>query len=484
MKIKFLQGFRRKQKDILCIAIHGSRLEAAVTAADGAIVKFMQRQLPDSGTEYLEEAMLQQEIELLITENRLPKLQQLVFVLDTEHVLLQRLSLPDMPEAELREAVRWEAEEYLPAGGEESCLDFFAAPVVERKRAVLLAAMPQDVMQTLRQAAGNLQMELLAVTARPLAQAAFLGQEQENFLLLTAEQDMMMLTAFADGMPSAWSTAEKTQQAVEEAAAALAEQLWQKYQLRPRNIFFTQGCAAVTDWTDGIREIAGQQYCLTAVDFNNAAPWQGSFLTADERAEGVEMCMAAAGGALVAAKRNASINFQRSRYAQKSSAKMQKLPYLTAGVLLFTAALWAGAAACNYYEASQIDDLQRQIDGMGIWKQRYAQSQLLERRIKERSTQIAALEKEQTDWGELLETFGRNIPDGCWLNKVQQEDGRSSGLLLYGRADELASVEKFAAALQESGHFAKVELVETQAQEKNGFTDYMLRAGKGDEQNE
>lgn len=479
---KLVKNLSKKDNDILCIAFSGSRMEAAVfSPADKAVLKFMQKQLPDTAAEYWDATILQQEIELLLVENKLDTVGRLVFVLDTGSIFLQRLLLPKMPEAELREAVRWEAEEYLASADKEGCLDFCTFPASEGMQPVLLAIMPQKLLAMLQQIGRDLKLELLTVTVRPVAQAVFLEQFQSNFLLLQEEAERVSLTAFVDGMPVLWLKTEKTLQGIEKALADITEKTEQNYRIRMRNVFLTGSCAAFTDWTEGVNELGSQQYYLHMIDFSDSTSWQGSFLKADERREYAGRCMAAAGGALLAAERKNGINFLRSRSAANKMALEKIIPYLTAGILLFTVALWGTIFACNEYEESRINALQQQIEAMGSWQQRYAADQLVERRIKERSAQLAALRKEQIHWGDMLETFGRAVPDGCWLSKVQQEDSR---VLLYGKTEDLSAAENFISALQASDKFSQVELQETRARGKDGIMDYTINMRTGSAKDE
>lgn len=474
---KFWQGLNRKKQDILCIALNGGRLEGAVfSPADRAVVKVVTGKLADTGRKDMDMDLLEQEVRQLIEENRLTTVRKIVFVLEEDCVFLRRLVLPQMPLRELREAARWEAEEYMPFNGQEYCFDVSTIPAVDGMQAVVFAAAPQELVTGLQQVSRALQLELLAVTARPLAQAAFVQQQRGSFLLLQASKGEIILDGFVEGMPAARLNAAMDKESAAIKIAALTEQIWQKWGIRLRNIFYTQDCAEGAALSAGLREITGEQYCLTAVDFGDGVGWQGEFLSEEERRQKACEIMAAVGGAVMAADGLEGINFVRGSISDRR--KLQTVRYLTAGLLLATAAVWGGVYACSVYEGSRIEGLRQQIASQQVWQERSITARNLERSIQERDRRIKTLEKDSPSWGALLEAFGRTIPSGCWLSKVrQQEEKQDKGLLLYGSAQTPEAVEKFIDRLQSCGMFDNVELLESRETEQ-GKTDYTVKAAK------
>jgi type IV pilus assembly protein PilN len=66
----------------------------------------------------------------------------------------------------------------------------------------------------------------------------------------------------------------------------------------------------------------------------------------------------------------------------------------------------------------------------------------------------------------VLDELARHTPDRIWVSKVTIKSGR---LTLAGMSLDNELVALFLTALEESPYFKNVELVETQAKEKNGF---------------
>lgn len=477
MITKILQGLGRSQ-DVLCIAVHGRKLTAAVVSGNGcAVYKVWQQEL--SAAEDLLEAV-GQELTNLLAENKLSAVGKIVFVLDTDMVFLQRLELPSMPQAELREALKWETQEYVPFADGSYCMDFIAVQKDDNMQSVLLGAMPLEVLERLREISSRLKLDLLAVTALPLAQAAFLQQEQSNFLLAEDNQGSVSLTAFIDGMPVIVQQAAVEIASVEEEIAVLTETVQQKYNIQLRDIFYTDNGTVFTAWQEGINEIFNQPYCFAAVDFNGKFSWQGSFVTEAERRQCAVMAMSAAGGVLMAGSGEKVINFASGG---KQTEKAKIYQYLAAALLFIMFTAYGSVYGYSVYQANKIEDLQEQITAMSMWQQRYASVQKLEHNIHERDNKLNVLAKDQFDWGNFLELLGRTAPEGCWINKVQQNEQQDE-ILLYGKAEKLSDLDVFIEGLRNSDSITSAELVETKDEQKKNLISYTMRLMKGGSKHE
>lgn len=477
MITKILQGLGRPQ-DVLCVAVHGRKLTAAVVSGNGcAVYKVWQQEIP--AAEDLLEAV-EQELTNLLAENKLPAVGKIVFLLDTEMVFLQRLELPSMPQAELREALKWETQEYGPFADGTYCMDFVAIQKDDDMQSVLLGAMPLEVLERLREISSRLKLDLLAVTALPLVQAAFLQQEQSNFLLAEENQGSVSFTAFIDGMPVIVQQAAAEIASIEEKIAVLTETVRQKYNVQLRDIFYTDRGNAFTAWQEGVNEILNQPYCFAAVDFNGKFSWQGSFVTEAERRQCAVMAMSAAGGVLMAGSGEKVINFADSG---KQTEKAKIYQYLAAVLLFIMFTACGSVYGYSVYQANKIEHLQEQITALSMWQQRYASVQKLEHDIHERDNALNVLAKEQFDWENFLELLGRTAPEGCWINKVQQNEQQDE-ILLYGRAEKLSDLEVFIEGLRNSDSITSAELVETRDEQKKNLISYTVRLMKGGSKHE
>lgn len=472
MITKILQGLGRVQ-DVICVAVHGRKLTAAVVSGNGcAVYKVWQQEL--SAAEDLLEA-LEQELTNLLAENKLPAVGKIVFVLDTDMVFLQCLELPPMPQAELREALKWEAQEYVPFADGSYCMDFVAIQKDDNMQSVLLGAMPQEVLEQLREMSSRLKLDLLAVTALPLVQAAFLQQEQSNFVLAEENQGSVSFTTFIDGMPVIVQQAAAEIASVEEEIAILTETIRQKYNVQLRDIFYTDRGSTFTAWQEGVNEILNQPYCFAAIDFTGKFSWQGSFLTEAERRQCAAVAMSAAGGVMMAGSSEKVINFAGSG---KQTEKARIYQYLATAMLFIMFTACGSVYGYSVYQANKIEHLQEQITALSMWQQRYASVQKLEHDIHEHDNTLNVLAKEQFDWENFLELLGRTAPEGCWINKVQQ-NGKPDEILLYGRAEKLSDLEVFIGGLRNSESITSVELVETRDEQKKNLVSYTVRLVKG-----
>lgn len=477
MITKILQGLSRAQ-DVLCVAVHGRKLTAAVVSGkDYAVFKVWQQEL--LAAEDLLKA-LEQELTNLLAENKLSAVGKIVFVLDTDMVFLQRLELPPMPQAELQEALKWEAQEYMPFADGTYSMDFVAVQKDDDMQSVLLGAIPLEVLERLREISSRLKLDLLAVTALPLAQAAFLQQEQNNFLLAEENQGSVSLTAFVDGMPVIVQQVAAEIASVEAEIAVLTETVRQKYNIQLRDIFYTDRGSDFTAWQEGVNEILNQQYCFAAVDFNGKFSWQGSFLTETERRQCAAMSMSAVSGVMMAGSCEKVINFASGG---KQTEKAKIYQYLAAVLLFIMFTACGSVYGYSVYQANKIEHLQEQITAMSMWQQRYASVQKLEHDIHERDNTLNVLSKEQFDWGNFLELLGRTAPEGCWINKVQQNEQQDE-ILLYGRAEKLPDLEVFVEGLRNSDNITSVELVETKDEQKKNLVSYTVRLMKGGSKHE
>ncbi len=483
----FTDKYIRRRKDILCIAVSGSSLQAVMCSGAGemAVLRAVETALPDTAAGLLrDEKALAEKVAALLAENGLSRAGGLVFVLDTETVMLQRLLLPELPDGELREAVKWEISESLPFAGEECCLDLFTASAQDGMQAVQLAAVPQKLIGCLQAAAELLQLPLLTVTAAPLAQAAFVQQQRGNFLLLQADGAFMRLTAFVDGMPVAFFSADMEEDAgaaISDAAAKVRE----KYGVRLRSVFYDAGCASCRNWQEGVQELAGEEYCLSPLAFEGAISWQGTFLTDEEQSRYASRYMTAVGGCLLAAGGAKSIDFIRSTVRKTRFGQNKLLRALTAIIVLGMLLVWGGVYACSLYEAEKISRLQRELDALAVWQERCRQAEQINESIREHEFLLTGLERRSVKWASVLEQLGRTVPESCWLSRVQQKgEGAEKELLLYGKAESLEAAEALLTELRTCKEFAGAELAETGSETDNGIISWAVRINMGGKQDE
>ncbi|WP_227765952.1 type IV pilus assembly protein PilM [Zhaonella formicivorans] len=98
---------------------------------------------------------------------------QVVTAIGGRKVVIRHLKLPVMPDSELKQAVHWEAEKYLPFGKQELVLDFASLGQVGgesgKQLLILLAIVPKEVAMGYYEVCSAAGLDLVAIDIIPLA---------------------------------------------------------------------------------------------------------------------------------------------------------------------------------------------------------------------------------------------------------------------------------------------------------------------------
>jgi type IV pilus assembly protein PilN len=86
--------------------------------------------------------------------------------------------------------------------------------------------------------------------------------------------------------------------------------------------------------------------------------------------------------------------------------------------------------------------------------------------IEQKLNVIQGLNEARSGPVRMLDELATHTPDRIWISQVQVENGR---MVMEGMSLDNELVALFLTALEESAYFKNVELVETQAKEKDGF---------------
>jgi type IV pilus assembly protein PilN len=86
--------------------------------------------------------------------------------------------------------------------------------------------------------------------------------------------------------------------------------------------------------------------------------------------------------------------------------------------------------------------------------------------IEQKLNVIQGLNEARSGPVRMLDELATHTPDRIWLSKIEVHNGR---MLMEGMSLDNELVALFLTALEESPYFKDVELVETQAKEKDGF---------------
>lgn len=464
------QGIFNRQ-DCLCVLLEKGGVRAAlVTAKVGyGVVRTWSKGLG-------RQESLQQLLAEILREETMKNCRQLLFILPETEVLLKCLTMPVMPQQELREALRWEAQQYAPWREGTYELAIQTGQVREEQQLVLLAAVPMAMLNSLRQLSRELKLNLLGVTVRPLAQAAFLQQQKENFLLMQAEDDYCNLKVFLDGLPV---LAERSAYDAESAAKAierLTESCAENYGVVLRDIFFS---GKQKLWPQGLQIFGGREYCLTQVAFAGSFSWQGALATPEERETYANQCLDMAGAALLTEDQENWLNFCGS---SRQAVFWTQWSRRIAVVVLVCLTVSCGALyAWQRQQAEQLNALASQLADLEMWQQRYLLDRQQKQQLQFWQDSLQHLRDSRLCWGELLSVFGRTVPENCWLTGVEQKE--KGELLVSGKAEDGALVQQLLVNWQQSGKFAAAELTGAGAGE-NGRQNFTVKLRTGGQQDE
>ena len=106
-------------------------------------------------------------------------------------------------------------------------------------------------------------------------------------------------------------------------------------------------------------------------------------------------------------------------------------------------------------------EAERQLAPYQSVKSAYADSKKAEYQIRQYREKLQHISRTEPAWAPVLRAIGSMIPEGCWLEELQQKHTPTGCLELKGCAIKLARVSEFLENLEQSGLFSKVRLVDS-----------------------
>ncbi len=106
-------------------------------------------------------------------------------------------------------------------------------------------------------------------------------------------------------------------------------------------------------------------------------------------------------------------------------------------------------------------EAERQLAPYQSVKSAYANSKKAEYQIRQYREKLQRISQTEPIWTPVLRAIGSTIPEGCWLEELQQKHTPTGCLELKGCAIKLARVSEFLENLEQSGLFFKVRLVDS-----------------------
>lgn len=106
----------------------------------------------------------------------------------------------------------------------------------------------------------------------------------------------------------------------------------------------------------------------------------------------------------------------------------------------------------------------RQLIPLRTVKTDYDESKQTDHRIKMYRQVLSGIGRTDPPWSLALRTIGRIIPEGCWIDELQQKQTHSKRLVIKGCAFHLGQITEFLERLERSGVFSEVQLLESGTQ--------------------
>ena len=106
-------------------------------------------------------------------------------------------------------------------------------------------------------------------------------------------------------------------------------------------------------------------------------------------------------------------------------------------------------------------EAERQLAPYQSVKSAYANSKKAEYQIRQYREKLQHISRTEPAWAPVLRAIGSMIPEGCWLEELQQKHTPAGCLELKGCAIKLARVSELLENLEQSGLFSKVRLVDS-----------------------
>lgn len=199
--------------------------------------------------------------------------------------------------------------------------------------------------------------------------------------------------------------------------------------------------------------------------------WDGSFLSEAEQQEVAAAYYCELGtGAAVLSGDDIGLLPEKETFTSKAM-------FFKVAAVIYTAAiifLWSGAYIFSCWQDFKLERGEYKLNTLATWQQRYEQYTQLQNKIDELQQLADKLGRDRQQWSLLLEFFGREIPKGCWINKVSETDGEKNSIEVEGKAVDIKSIDTFIDRLQQHQELTGVELKSTRSSADGNREDHVV----------
>lgn len=383
----------------------------------------------------------------------------LVFTAGADKTALLNLQLPYLKEQELREAAKWEIVHELGSSAEGFCYSaVYNTHLKEELNRVTAIVMPENIYQVMKETAVKTELPLGGIFLRSLTIEQTFAKNYTDFLLCDyLTDDECVLTAFAGGMP----VLQKTVNVFD--GKTLAAEIKTIISTLP-DIEFKQ---IILNCDDSLKSyILSSEIALPVIknDISHSVGFNECL-----QAESLQHLnsFAAAIGAALSLANNSKFNLAGHNTRCFSLPRWKVYRGAAVFAVVFMLAFWGWQLAELFIVQQQLKEIDGKIAACAVWQQRYEESAALNTQINRRLKFAGNIKKQNITWNELLNDISSAVPQGCWLERIEQQENKKQ-LTVTGYAANIDKAVEFTEMLSGKKANLKTELTELKIEELNG----------------
>ena len=383
----------------------------------------------------------------------------LVFTAGADKTALFNLQLPYLKEQELREAAKWEIIHELGSSAEEFCYAaVYNTHLKEELNRVTAVVMPENIYQVMKETSVKTELPLGGIFLRSLAIEQTFAKNYTDFLLCDyLADDECVLTAFAGGMP----VLQKTFNVFD------GKTLWDEIKTVIAALLDIEFKQVVLNCDDSLKsDILSSEIALPVIknDISHSVGFNECLKA--ESLQHLNSFAAAIGAALCLANNS---KFNLAGHSENGFSLPRWKIYRGAAVfaVVFMLAFWGWQLAELFIVQQQLKEIDGKIAACAVWQQRYEESAALNIQINRRLKFAGNIKKQNITWNELLNDISSAVPQGCWLERIEQQENKKQ-LTVAGYAANIDKAVEFTEMLSGKKANLKTELTELKTEELNG----------------
>lgn len=383
----------------------------------------------------------------------------LIFTAGADKTALLNLQLPYLKEHELREAAKWEIVHDLGSSVEEFCYAaVYNTHLKEELNKVTAVVMPENVYQVMKETSVKTELPLGGIFLRSLGIEQTFAKNYTEFLLCDyLADDECILTAFADGMP----VLQKTVNVFD------GKTLWDEIKTIIAALPDIEFKQVIINCDDNLKsDILSSEIALPVIknDISHSVGFNECLQA--ESLQHLNSFAAAIGSALCLANNS---KFNLAGHSENGFSLPRWKVYRGAAVfaVVFTLAFWGWQLAELFIVQQQLKEIDGKIAASAVWQQRYEESAALNMQVNRRLKFAENIKKQNITWNELLNDISSAVPQGCWLERIEQQENKKQ-LTVTGYAANIDKAVEFTEMLSGKKANLKTELTELKTEELNG----------------